>query len=172
MRWKVSDHLLGEINKSNLIDELRERLSAQIDALTHSQRSTQAGATHEETRAEDPKDTRATEAAYLARGLAGRVEQLKLDYDRLSTVMPLDVGDSDAVEVGRLVRLVDDDDQAVVYFLLPVAGGELIQSGSIVVRVLSPASPVSQQMLGRSVGEDFTVNLPKGEVTFSIEEVI
>ena len=48
-------------------------MTCSMSALTASQKTVQSGAIHEETRQEDPKDTRAIEATYLARGLAERV---------------------------------------------------------------------------------------------------
>ena len=62
--------------KQRAFAAVRERLIEELHAVARSQESTQAGAIHEETRAEDAKDTRAIEAQYLARGLAERAETL------------------------------------------------------------------------------------------------
>jgi hypothetical protein len=59
-----------EIDKARGLEVLRRRITETLDGLVDSQNAAQAGSIHEETRAEDPKDTRATEASYLARGLA------------------------------------------------------------------------------------------------------
>ena len=60
-------------DKNELIEALRARVTAELRTLRESQRAAQEGATHEETRQEDPKDTRAIEAQYVSRGLAERV---------------------------------------------------------------------------------------------------
>ena len=65
------------VDKTALLDSLRERVAADLEALARRQKDAQAGATHDESRAEHAKDTRATEQAYLARGLAERVADLR-----------------------------------------------------------------------------------------------
>src|SRR5262249_35036413 len=54
--------------KRQLLDLLRE----QLEVLEHAHRTTHAGATHEEAKPENDKDTRALEQSYLARGQANR----------------------------------------------------------------------------------------------------
>ena len=65
------------LDKAAVLCALRERVGADLDALVRRQRDVQAGAVHEEKRAEHAKDTRATEQSYLARGLAERVAELE-----------------------------------------------------------------------------------------------
>ena len=45
-------------DKARLLARLQERIAAELQTLRESQRAAQDGATHEETRQEDPKDTR------------------------------------------------------------------------------------------------------------------
>ena len=59
--------------KSSLRDELLGRLRAELDQLEAAHRSALEGATHEESKPENSKDTRALEQSYLARGQALRV---------------------------------------------------------------------------------------------------
>ena len=72
------------LDKSRALARVRARISELLAGMTQSQKGTQAGAVHEETRAEDPKDTRATEASYLARGLAGRARRSRGSVARLA----------------------------------------------------------------------------------------
>ena len=77
---------ISSLDKTRILQELRDRVAAQLAASTRSQQESQAGATHAETRAEDPKDMRSTEASYLARGLADRVAKLRLARARLASL--------------------------------------------------------------------------------------
>ena len=163
--------MLSQIDKQTLLETVRARTRAQLRALTHSQRVSQAGAIHEETRPEDPKDTRATEASYLARGLAERTEQLEAEVDRLDAFVPPTMGPEDVVGPGALVRVEEAGGGDTLYFLLPVAGGEAVTLGETSVRVLSPVSPIGQALVGRELGEEFSVDLPRGRVTFVIAEL-
>ena len=80
----MTTHDARSLDKAALLKALRDRMAAALDDLERSQKATQAGATHEETRAEGPKDMRSTEASYLARGLAGRVVELTDASSRLA----------------------------------------------------------------------------------------
>ena len=65
------------LDKAALLTALRAQIAADLDALIASQKRAHEGATHEEARPESDKDTRATEASYVARGLAERVSSLE-----------------------------------------------------------------------------------------------
>ena len=163
--------MLSQIDKKTLLEKIREHAKARLDGLTNSQRVSQAGAIHEETRAEDPKDTRATEASYLARGLAERAEHLEAELERLYAFVPPPMGPEDIVKPGALVRVQEEGAGETIYFLLPAGGGEVVSLGGTRVRILSPRSPIGQALVGREMGEEFTVDLPRGRMTFVIAEL-
>ncbi len=173
MSWIQGDDvaLLEEIDKNALLEELRSHIAEQLDTLLNSQRTIQEGATHEESRAEDSKDTRATEASYLARGLAERVERLREDLARLEAFELRDFSGEDPIAAGALVNLEDEDAGSTIYILLPAAGGEAIPIPENTVRVLSPLSPLGQQLIGKQEGEDFEIDLPRGRLNPVISEV-
>lgn len=155
-------------SKSDLVAALRGRLREQLDALASSQRASQEGAAHEETRAEDPKDMRSTEASYLARGLADRVGHLETELARLGSFAPPPLADDGAVALGALVSIEDDEGQASWHFLVPAGGGEKLELAGAVVHALSPRSPLGQELLGREVDDEFELDLPRGPTAFTI----
>ena len=179
---------MAELDKRKLLDAIFARVAGKLDTFVQSQRSSQAGATHEETRAEDPKDTRATEASYLARGLAERVEQLRGQLDRLRALDLLDFGADSPAGLGALVRVKEEkaepepdqeaDEEAegpggsMTYFLLPAGGGESIVFLGTEVRVLSPSSPLGRKLLGAKVGDEFEIDLPRGQTTLCVVNVV
>ncbi len=176
---------MAELDKRKLLDAIFARVAGQLDTLVQSQQSSQAGATHEETRAEDPKDTRATEASYLARGLAERVEQLRGQLDRLRALDLLDFGADSPTGLGALVRVTEEKDEperkadeeaersggSMTYFLLPAGGGESLVFSGTEVRVLSPSSPLGRKILGAEVGDEFEIDLPRGRTTLCVVNV-
>lgn len=154
--------------KKLLVDALRARLEDALDRLTASQRSVQSGAVHPESRQEHPKDTRAIEAGYLARGLAGRVETLR-DQIRAVALMPArGFGPADIIEPGALVTLVDDDGRRTMYLLAPAGGGEKLASGEGEVLVLTPQSPLGAALAGKRCGDAVEVALPSGRLVAEI----
>ncbi len=157
-----------EVTKAELVAALRERIEAQLAALTESQNATQAGASHAEARSEHPKDTRSTEAAYLARGLADRVGQLQIALDRLTHFTPGGLAEGSQVALGALVSLEDDDGHETAHFVVPAGGGEKLNLAGSTVHALSPSSPLGAEIMGRRVDEDFEVDIPRGRLTYTI----
>lgn len=141
-------------DKVALLDELRAALAADLDNLERSQRDTQEAATHEEARPENDKDTRALEQSYLARGLAERVAQLRAEASKLSTMNVRRFGDEDAVAMGALASVEDDDGGEARYFVAPVGGGRQLAGGVVVV---TPESPLGRALLGARVGDEVVV---------------
>ena len=150
---------------------LRERLESTLASLLDSQRATQAGATHEEARPEHAKDTRATEASYLARGLARRVEDLRAEIAALASVDLRDFGDDDRVALSAIVELCEPDGAASFVWLVPVGGGEPLCAGGATIRCVTPRSPLGRSLLGREVGDEVVLDLPGGRRPVEIASI-
>jgi transcription elongation GreA/GreB family factor len=155
------------LSKNVLLERLRARIAADLAALTESQRSIQAGATHEETRAEDDKDTRAVESSYLARGLAERVSNLRHAVAVLASFKPGRFGVEDAVAMGALVELSSNAGGAR-YFVVPAAGGLEIDIDGARITSVTPTAPLGAALIGRFIDEDVDVLTPKGVRSFTV----
>ena len=101
---------------------LRE-LDRLIAVMTESARATREGATHDESRPENDKDTRGLEASYLARGQAQRVVELESDRIAVQHLELRRFEGDEPIEAGALVELdVDGEGQ---YLLVALRGGGL-----------------------------------------------
>ncbi len=149
-----------KINKTKVIAALRTRLSDNLAALTAAQDKAQSGAVHEETRQEDPKDTRAIEATYLARGLAARVETLRSEIAVVGSMEARAFAPGDSIALGALVGLEDADGNETTYFLAPCGGGEKIAVGKSDIQVLTTSSPLGSALIERYVDDDIALALP------------
>lgn len=158
-------------DKTELVSALRARIESQLEALTASQNASQAGAAHEESRSEHPKDTRATEASYLARGLAERVGQLQAALVQLAQFAPPPLAPDAEIALGALVEIQDENGTATTHFLVPAGGGEKIERGEATICALSPTSPLGQEIVGREVDDEFEIDLPRGRTTITIVAV-
>lgn len=125
-------------DKDALLAVLRERLAAALSALTASQKLVQDGAVHSEAKQEHPKDTRAIEAGYLARGLAERAEQLRDDLIAVERLRLPEPGSTAAV--GSLVRIEAESGEETLVLLAPAGAGERLTVGGCSVLVLTPRS--------------------------------
>ena len=158
------------LDKRQVLRLLRQRLAAQLETLTASQQAAQSGATHDETRQEHPKDTRAIEAQYLARGLADRVETLRAGVTTLAALRLSSFGD-DEIGLSALIGVRDEAGQPAVYFLVPVGGGETVHVDGHAVQALTPVSPIGRALLEKQVGDEAAVDLPSGRVRLVVEWV-
>jgi transcription elongation GreA/GreB family factor len=158
----------GLPTKERIHAALVERLRAERNEAVRSQRAAQHGATHVETRAEDPKDTRATEASYLARGLAERAESLTTAVAVLEAFHPPAFGANDEIAVGALVALAHDAGEADLFLLVPAGGGENLDVDGHRVRTLTPRTPLGGRLLGLVVGDDVSAPSPRGDRALTV----
>ena len=85
--------------------------------------------------------------------------------------MQLDTFDSDdPIGLSALVGLKDGD-EAKIYFLVPVAGGETLVLGGVTVRTLTPESPLGLALLGKSMDDDVELELPGRRVVVTVDWV-
>lgn len=158
------------IDKSHVLAALRERLEHDLTVATEAQRQTQSGATHEEAKPENDKDTRALESSYLARGQAQRVVELTQAVASASAFVLRVFGPDTPIGASALVAL-DDGSTTAHYFLSPVGGGLTFEVDGVVVRVLTSASPLGRAMMGQTEGADIQAQTPQGLREYSIAAV-
>ena len=139
-------------NRKALKAELLALLEQTLATLEAAHAAAREGATHEQAKPENDKDTRAIEQSYLARGQAMRIEALQAGLAALGT-MSLAEG-----EVGRLGALIEaeEDGEPVSFFLAPEGGGTKLKGG---IQVVTPASPLGQALLGKRAGDEVELKL-------------
>lgn len=158
----------AKLDKAELLRELHELVSADLDVMTSSQEEAQAGATHAENKAEGDKDMRSTEDSYLARGLAMRVTELRSAVSKLAS-LALRTFDEDAkISLTALVEAEDEDGDLLRYFVAPTGGGIVLNEGPDRVLVITLASPLGQAMLGRELDDDVEIRTPQGLKTLCV----
>ena len=143
-------------SKQDLKQELLQQLQADLATAERAHKAARERATHEEAKPEDDKDTRALEQSYVARGQARRFEELT---DSVAAVQGLAIRpfrDSDPIALGALVT-IDENGAQRVLFMAPEGGGAALASGQ--VQVITPRSPVGRALLGKRVGDAFTLTL-------------
>lgn len=132
---------------------LHETLEQQLAAARAAHHAAVEGATHEEARPENDKDTRGLEQSYLARGHAQRVADLEAGLVSLAEMSVLALGDGAPIALGAIVT-IDDGDHPRCFLLAP-AGGGMVLPGDITV--LTPTSPIGRALLGRGVDDECEV---------------
>jgi len=143
-------------SKIELRDELLNLLKDQLAVAERAHNASLEGATHEEARPENEKDTRALEQSYLARGQALRLVELK---EAIALVQTMPTGTpmgNIRCSLGSIVE-VDDDGRTQLYWIASAGGGTQLAQGSI--QVLTPQSPLGRALIGCNVGDDCEVKI-------------
>lgn len=149
---------MPSVSKAALIAGALAILERDVEVMRASAKATRDGAVHEESRAENDKDTRGLEATYLARGQAMRVEEMEEAASRLRYLELRTFSASDPIEIGALVSVAVGDDEHL-YFLTPVAGGMRVEVGGVGVLLVTPGSPVGRALFEKHAGDSFELKL-------------
>ncbi|MBX3161892.1 MAG: GreA/GreB family elongation factor [Deltaproteobacteria bacterium] len=143
------------IDKAALKAELVAHLARALDQARAAHASAVEGATHEEARPENDKDTRGLEQSYLARGQAQRVAELEAAVADATALALRTFTPRDPVGMGAAVT-VDEDGDERVYFVAPHGGGTVLAGG---VQVVTPSSPLGRALSGKRVDDEAEVDL-------------
>lgn len=135
------------MDKRALQRELVEKLEAELAAMEAAQRATVAGATHEQAKPENDKDTRALEQSYLARGQAQRVEELRTAVGETKAMA---IRACETIGISALVTIEDEKGEQHLFIGLHGGGTEL--SGK--VKVVTTKSPLGTALLGKTAGDE------------------
>jgi hypothetical protein len=136
--------------KEALRAELILHVEAELAAAVLAQRTTREGATHEQAKPENDKDTRALEQSYLARGQAKRVEELTSGLQNVANMKIRAFGTDAPIALSALIHLMEDE-QTRILFMCPAGGGTALGKSAAVVT--TPDSPLGRALLGRTCGE-------------------
>jgi len=146
------------MHKAQLIQQIIASLSESLALLEKAARASHAEATHESSKAESKYDTRGLEAAYLAGGQARQAKEI-LDSIELYRALPVRDFASDApIDLTALVEL-DVDGSRALYLIGPRNGGLEIEYQRKEITVITPPSPLGQQLMGKKAGQRWTAKL-------------
>lgn len=160
------------IDKSELVQELLAQLTREVIALEETHRETRAGATHEEAKPENDKDTRALEQSYLARGQALRIQELREIIARVRSTGLAESG-GEIATLGSLVTVRDEEDETLRRFLLmPGGGGSRLAESRTLVLVVTPESPWGNALVGCQVGDAREVRVAGALRDFEVVAIV
>ena len=151
-------------SKAKLKAELLAQLEAQLASARSAHEAAAVAATHEESRAENDKDTRGLEQSYLARGHAQRAAELEAAVAVVQAFAPRAFREEDAIALGALVE-IDEDGKSRRLWLAPHGGGIELAGG---ITVVTPTSPLGTALLGKHVDDE--IELGKRALTVNALE--
>ncbi len=147
------------MDKSALVQAILDRLEAELATQTAAAESSRAEATDPDSRAEGKFDMRGQSAGYLAAGqgkLAAEIADARAAYRSLALRA---FAPGEAIAIGALVTLEARGRQEV-YFLGPSRGGLELNIAGLAVTVITAASTLGKNLLGRTAGQSLAPGLP------------
>lgn len=152
------------MDKKDLLVQLIQHLQQEIDVTMNAVNEAHALASHEQSKPENQYDTLALEAAYLAHGQSERIAELQRQVMLLNHFDFLEYNDDSRIAVGALVCVEEFDIEVnnpdlQWFWLLPVAGGVLLNVGEIEIRTITAKAPLADKLLGSYVGDEVVLNL-------------
>ena len=144
--------MLVKVNKSVLIKKIVAQLVKELELLTKAARAAHAEATHEQSKADNKYDTRGLEASYLARGQSRQVAETAEAINQFEALNLVDFGPREPIALSAFVELQSKGESAF-YFMGPRAGGTEFKHDKKDVLVITPQSPLGQQLMGKKQGD-------------------
>ena len=140
------------MNKRALIRKIIARLTDELGIYFRAANASRAEATHEQNKAESKYDTRGLEASYLARGQSRQAAEIESAIAEFKKLAVRKFGDGEAINPGALVELETGGEHSF-YFIGPCAGGTEIVHEKREILVITPQSPLGEQLLGKKRGD-------------------
>lgn len=156
--------------KRALVRTLQDELARDLDVARRAAIATKEGATHEENRPENDKDTRAIEASYLAGAQAERVRELERVDNALAFLDVRSFGAGEPIAQGAVVELDRDGERSFI-LVAPLGGGMKATVEGRSFQVVTPASPLGAALLGKTEGDSFEVRVSGGLREYEIVRV-
>ncbi len=159
------------MEKSALIKQIVASLAEKLAVLDKAARASHAEATHESSKAESKYDTRGLEAAYLAGGQARQAKEI-LDAIKIYEVLtPQTFAADDPIDMTALVEL-DSGGARSFYFIGPKSGGLEIEHRHKEITVITPQSPLGQNLVGKIAGQGWTAKVSGSVAKYRIISVL
>jgi hypothetical protein len=140
------------MNKRIIIKKIIARLTEELQVYFRAAQFSRAEATHESSKAESKYDTRGLEASYLARGQSRQAAELETAIAEFDMLTVKKFGPEDPINLGALVEL-ENGGETFHYFIGPRAGGTEVVHDRKAILVITPQSPLGEQIVGKKQGE-------------------
>src|ERR1041385_5473119 len=132
--------------KQALVRKIVAALTEELERFAKAARASHAEATDPQSKAEHKYDTRGLEAAYLAGGQARKVAEIEEAIAQFQKLKVIEFGPDAPVDYGALVQ-VEMRGGVSWYFIGPKAGGLEIVQDKDEVTVITPQSPLGEQLM-------------------------
>src|SRR5277367_720709 len=159
------------MNKRAIIKKIVARLTDELQVYFRAAQFSRAEATHESSKAESKYDTRGLEASYLARGQSKQAAEIESAIAEFEKLPVKKFGADEPIGLGALVELEHGGENSF-YFIGPRAGGTEVLHDKKEILVITPQSPLCEQIMGRKSGDQPQLNFGGAKQAAKILKVV
>ena len=145
------------MDKEALRIQIITRLKADHALLLQAAKSAHAAAIHDENIPDNKYATLGLEASYLAQGQANRAQEILAAVKAFRQLVLQVFSEMSPIRLTALVQLEDDEGLTRLVFLGPAAGGLRLEFDQEEIMVITPASPLGRELLGKQCGDLITI---------------
>ncbi|HDS1680444.1 TPA: transcription elongation factor GreAB [Pseudomonas putida] len=145
------------MDKAFLLSRIVTALETDMEVLRRAAQTAYEAATAEENIAENKYDTLGLEASYLATGQARRTAEIRQALLTYQQLLLRNYDPARGVQVSNLITLEDEHGGQRLLFLGPEAAGLKIGEGDELVTVITPRSPLGQQLAGKKTDDEVSL---------------
>lgn len=147
-----------------IIKQLTQDLAVQFNAALKAHEAS----THEENIPDNKYETLALEASYLAQGQANRAQELKRALETYKQLTLQSYDNESIIGLTALITLTGEDDSTRTVFIGPLEGGMKVQDHLAEIVVITPASPLGRDLIGKTLGDLVRIGIGTGSKEYEI----
>ncbi len=141
------------INKEKLREKILLCLQNDYELQLQAAKRAHEAATHEECVPDNKYATLGLEASYIAQGQANRAQEILRAIQQFRQLALVSFAEDDAIGMSAVVKLLDDGGGSRYVFVAPAAGGIEVDIAAVRVMVITPASPLGRELIGKCCGD-------------------
>ncbi len=141
------------MNKEALRDQIIARLKADHALQLQAAKTAHAAATHDENIPDNKYATLGLEASYVAQGQANRAQEILQVIQVFRQLILQDFSAESAIRLTAVIQLEDQEGRVRLVFLGPAAGGLLLNFDGVEIMIITPASPLGRELIGKQCGD-------------------
>lgn len=158
------------MNRKLLISKIVDRLSSDLEIIFTAAKSAHEASTDSENLPDNKYDTLALEASYVAQGQANRAAELRSSIE-IYKQLEADWVEGKSIRLASVVTVEDEDGAKRNLFIGPAEGGLKIDFLGEEIIVITPASPMGRELLGKGAGDAIEVESGASLVEYEIVKV-
>jgi transcription elongation GreA/GreB family factor len=159
------------MNKSDLLQAIIDQLSHDLSVQFNAALAAHEASTHEENIPDNKYETLALEASYLAQGQANRAQEIRRALESYKQLQLQQFDNHSAIALTALVTLADEEDCTRTVFIGPLEGGMKVPYQDSEIVVITPASPLGSDLIGKELGDQVRIVVGRTTKEFEIVEI-